>query len=104
MVRTSDLQVNSLALYLLSYEGRREFLNNEEVGQLIIEKELVYSFNGCIRDADKIANELMCSLSNENKVEALSKLIEDIREKYRPRIRKRKYNGNIKEHFKNNII
>ena len=25
MVRTSDLQVNSLALYLLSYEGRREF-------------------------------------------------------------------------------
>ena len=28
MVRTSDLQVNSLALYLLSYEGRREFLKN----------------------------------------------------------------------------
>ena len=27
MVRTSDLQVNSLALYLLSYEGRREFFN-----------------------------------------------------------------------------
>ena len=26
MVRTSDLQVNSLALYLLSYEGLREFL------------------------------------------------------------------------------
>ena len=66
----------------------KEHTPKNELGNVIINKEIIYPFNKTINDSEKIANKLINALKEDKKIKSVFNLINELRNIYKIRVKK----------------
>ena len=83
-------------------------IDKSECSQLKIKKEFTYCFNKALKESQYIKDELVKSLDDEDSVKTVTKLINSLRKRYKPTVKKAKsifpWKSKIKHCMKENKV
>ena len=64
------------------------YISKKDIGEIIVQREIVYPYNKLINNIEDITKSLIKSLENKDKVKSVVELIRQLNNNYKPRVKK----------------